>query len=192
MRHESDFAALAPLLPKFLSDVPSFVFLGIYWNSHHHSLHTTPYIDGRILWANLHLLFWLSLIPFVTGRMGENHFVSWPVALYGTVLLLAARAHTLLTWSLIAEHERQSTLAKVLGKDFKGKASIMIYVLAVCLAFVRLWLSCALYVAVAIIWLIADRRIERELVVHSLKRETIWPMGVTRPPKIIEKACRQG
>ena len=161
--HGADTAALRPLLPVFLSYVLSFVFVGIYWSNHHHLLHTVQHVDGRILWANLHLLFWLSLVPFVTGWMGENHFAPLPVALYGAVLLLAGVAYFILAHALVAHHGRDSALAKALGRDFKGKASVALYALAIPLAFVSPWLACALYVGVAVMWLVPDRRIERTL-----------------------------
>jgi uncharacterized membrane protein len=161
--HGSDVAALRPVLPVFLSYVLSFVFLGIYWNNHHHMLQAVRQIRGPSLWANLHLLFWLSLVPFVTGWMGENNFATWPVALYGVVLVCAACAYLILERSLIKHEGKHSTLAVAIGKDTKGKISILFYALAIVLAFVSPWLSCAFYVAVAIIWLIPDRRIERAL-----------------------------
>jgi uncharacterized membrane protein len=161
--HGADLAGLRPLIPVFLSYVLSFIFLGIYWSNHHHLLHAISHVDGRILWANLHLLFWLSLIPFVTGWMGENRFAAWPVALYGIVLLLAAVAYFILTRALIALHGRESVLATAVGRDRKGKVSIVIYLAAIPLAFVNPWISCALYVLVAILWLIPDRRIEKTL-----------------------------
>lgn len=161
--HESSPAALTPLAPVFSSYVMSFVFLGIYWSNHHHLLHAVKHVDGRVLWANLHLLFWLSLVPFVTAWMGENHFGSWPVALYGTVLLLAAIAYFILAHALISLHGRDSVLATALGADFKGKISIVIYAVAIPLAIVRWWLGFGLYVLVSIMWLIPDRRIEKTL-----------------------------
>jgi uncharacterized membrane protein len=161
--HGADWTALRPLLPVFSSYVLSFVFLGIYWNNHHHLLQATRYVNGRILWANLHLLFWLSLIPFVTGWMGENHFAAWPVALYGVILLLAGFAYFLLARALIAHHGKDSTIATALGRDFKGKISLAIYAVAIPLAFENARISCALYVLVAVIWLIPDRRIEKTL-----------------------------
>ena len=161
--HEADLAALRPLIPTFLSYVLSFVYLGIYWNNHHHLLQAIKQVDGRVLWANLHLLFWLSLIPFVTGWMGENDFSAWPVALYGTVLLLAAVAHFILTRALLSIHGRDSVLATALGRDFKGKVSVVIYLVAIPLAFVNSWFAGALYVLVAVMWLIPDRRIEKTL-----------------------------
>jgi uncharacterized membrane protein len=161
--HGADLAALRPVLPVFLSYILSFVFLGTYWNNHHHMLHAVRQIRGPTLWANLHLLFWLSLTPFVTDWMGENNFATWPVLLYGVVLISAACAYTILEQSLIKHEGKHSTLAVALGKDIKGKMSILLYATAIPLAFVRLWLSCLLYVIVAIIWLIPDRRIERAL-----------------------------
>ena len=161
--HGADLGALGPLLPVFLSYVLSFIFIGIYWSNHHHLLHAVRHVDGRILWANLHLLFWLSLIPFVTGWMGENHFAAWPVALYGTVLLSAEIAYVILTRVLVSYHGRDSALAKAVGKDFKGKVSMVCYAVAIPLAFVNAWLACGLYVLVVVMWLIPDRRIEREL-----------------------------
>jgi uncharacterized membrane protein len=158
-----DLAALRPLIPVFLSYVLSFVFLGIYWSNHHHLLQVIVHVDGRVLWANLYLLFWLSLTPFVTAWMGENRFAAWPVALYGVVLLMAAIAYFILTRALIALHGRESVLAAAVGRDRKGKVSILIYAAAIPLAFVNSWISCALYVLVAVMWLIPDRRIEKTL-----------------------------
>ena len=159
--HGSDPHALAPLLPVFLSYVLSFIYLGIYWSNHHHLLHAVDHVDGRILWANLHLLFWLSLVPFVTAWMGENHFAREPVALYGAVLLCAAIAYFILVRALLSHHGQNSVLATALGRDFKGKISMVIYLVAIPLAFVKGWLACALYVLVSIMWLVPDRRIER-------------------------------
>ena len=161
--HGIDLAALYPLIPKFLSYALSFIFLGIYWNNHHHLLQATKHVDGRILWANLHLLFWLSLIPFATAWMGENHIASWPVALYGLVLLLAAIAYFILTRTLIALHGQDSTIATAIGSDFKGKISVVLYAVALPLAFISTLISSAIYVGVAIIWLIPDKRIERKV-----------------------------
>lgn len=159
----SDPSALLPLIPVLLSYTLSFVFLGIYWSNHHHLLQAIKHVDGRVLWANLHLLFWLSLVPFATGWMGAQHFAPWPVALYGVVLVFAAIAYFLLTRALIALHGSDSALATALGDDFKGKISIVIYVAAIPLAFVRPEISCALYVLVAILWLVPDSRIEKTL-----------------------------
>jgi uncharacterized membrane protein len=159
--HGTDVAALRPLIPVFLSYVLSFIFVAIYWNNHHHLFQVVRHINGRILWANIHLLFWLSLVPFVTASMGENRFAPLPVALYGLVLLLAACAYFILTRALLAHPGNESLLAKALGRDVKGKVSVVIYGLAVALAFVQSWIACALYVVVALMWLIPDRRIEK-------------------------------
>jgi len=160
---QAGLAALRPLIPIFLSYALSFVFLGIYWSNHHHLLQATQHVDGRVLWANLHLLFWLSLTPFVTGWMGENHFGAWPVALYGTIMLLASVAYFILTRALMALHASNSVLATALGRDFKGKVSIVIYLAAIPLAFLNSWFAGALYVLVAVMWLVPDRRIEKTL-----------------------------
>ena len=159
--HDSSLSGLRPLLPVFGSYVMSFIFLGIYWSNHHHLLHATEHLDGRALWANLHLLFWLSLIPFVTAWMGEN-FGKWPVALYGVVLLFSGIAYFILVRALLAA-PGNSLLASALGSDFKGKISIVVYVVAIPLAFYQPWLACALYIFVVIAWLIPDRRIERQI-----------------------------
>ena len=161
--HGADLGALRPLVPVFLSYVLSFIFVGIYWSNHHHLLHAVKRVNGRVLWANLHLLFWLSLTPFVTGWMGENNFAAWPVALYGVVLLAAAIAYYVLTRVLISHHGTDSALARAMGRDFKGKVSVACYASAIPLAFVSAWLACALYVLVAVMWLIPDRRIEQTL-----------------------------
>ncbi len=161
--HETSFAALKPLLPVFLSYVLSFCYIGIYWNNHHHLFQAIKHVDGRILWANMHLLFWLSLVPFVTAWMGENNFSEAPVALYGVIMLMAAIAYYILTLVLVARHGKDSPLAKALGRDFKGKISVLLYASAIALALVNGWISCAIYVLVAIIWLIPDRRIEKAL-----------------------------
>ena len=157
----TDIVALRPLIPVFLSYLLSFVFLGIYWSNHHHLLQVAEHVNGSVLWANLHLLFWLSLTPFVTNWMGENQFAAWPVALYGLVMLCAAIAYFILVRALLSLHGLESVLATARGSDFKGKISILIYLVAIPLAFVRSWLACALYVFVAIMWLVPDRRIER-------------------------------
>ena|SRR5580704_4168469 len=162
--HGADLAALAPLLPSFLSYVLSFIYLGIYWNNHHHMLQATRRVTGSILWANLHLLFWLSVVPFVTGWMGENGFAPAPTALYGAVLLLAAIAYRILQRAIIAgQGGAGSLLAKAVGSDLKGKISPVLYLIAIPTAFISQWISAALYVLVALIWLIPDRRIERVL-----------------------------
>ncbi len=161
--HGVDWAALRPLLPVFLTYVLSFVFLAIYWNNHHHMLHATDRVNGAILWANMHLLFWLSLIPFVTGWMGENHFAPLPTALYGVVLLLAAIAYTILAQTIIAHQGASSRLRMAIGSDRKGWVSIVFYLLAIPFAFIQQWVSDGIYVTVALIWLIPDRRIESAL-----------------------------
>jgi uncharacterized membrane protein len=166
--HGADVQDLRPLVPVLLSYVLSFVYLGIYWNNHHHLLQAARHVDGRILWSNLHLLFWLSLTPFVTAWMGENAFAAVPVAVYGLVLLCAGVAYYLLSRALIARHGDDSALAAALGRDFKGKVSVALYALAIPIAFVRSWVACALYVVVAIVWLVPDRRIERALAERDL------------------------
>jgi uncharacterized membrane protein len=159
--HDASVAGIRPLLPTFFSYVLSYVFVGIYWNNHHHLLHATQKVNGRVLWANLHLLFWLSLVPFATGWMGENHFARVPVAVYGGVLLMAAVAFTTLAQELIACHGKDSPIGAAIGDDRKGKTSLALYVAAILCTWVNPWLSMALYVAVALIWLVPDRRIER-------------------------------
>ena len=161
--HGVDAAALLPVLPVFLTYVLSFVFVGIYWTNHHHMFHAVHRVNGAVLWANLHLLFWLSLVPFVTGWMGENHFETLPVAAYGVVLLCAACAYTLLTRTLLPIHEKDSTLAKAIGRDTKGNISIVIYAASIALAFVQPWVACAGYVLVAALWIVPDRRFEKLL-----------------------------
>jgi uncharacterized membrane protein len=159
--HGADFASLAPLWPVFLAYVLSYVYVGIYWNNHHHLMHAVQHIDGSILWANLHLLFWLSLVPFVTGWMSENHFAPLPVAVYGGVLLFAGLAFVLLTQCLVTIHGSRSRIARSMHGDLKGKLSVATYAVAIPLAFVRWWIALALYAAVALMWFIPDRRIER-------------------------------
>jgi TMEM175 potassium channel family protein len=161
--HGSDGAALRPLIPVFLAYVLSFVFLGIYWNNHHHMLHVSSRINGAVLWANLHLLFWLSLVPFVTGWMGENHFAPLPTAIYGGVMLMSGVAFTVLQRTLIALQGTDSILAQAVGSTVKEKASVAAYAAAIPLAFVNEWISDALYVGVALMWLVPDRRIESKL-----------------------------
>jgi uncharacterized membrane protein len=161
--HGADPAALRPLIPVFLSYVLSFIYLGIYWNNHHHMLHTLHVVTGPVLWANLHLLFWLSLIPFTTGWMGENHFAAMPSALYGLVLLMAAIAYRILQRLIIAAQGPDSLLRKAIGRDRKGKASVMLYALASVAAFRSAWISQAIYLLVALMWLAPDRRIEHVL-----------------------------
>ena len=161
--HGADLESLRPILPVFLTYVLSFVYLAIYWNNHHHMLHATDKINGKILWANMHLLFWLSLIPFVTGWMGENHFATIPTAVYGAVLLAAAIAYYVLQKLIISQQGAKSKLRAALGRDLKGKISPVIYLAAILLAFVNQWIADALYVLVALIWLVPDKRIESKL-----------------------------
>ena len=161
--HGTDIAVLLPLVPVLLSYVLSFIYLGIYWNNHHHMLHAVHTVTGSVLWANLHLLFWLSLIPFTTGWMGENHFATLPAVLYGFVLLMAAVAYWLLQQRIIAAQGEGSLLKRAIGQDWKGKLSPVLYVSAIVLAFVSSWLAVAIYAFVALIWLAPDRRIERIL-----------------------------
>ena len=161
--HGEGIETLVPLIPIFLSYVLSFVYLGIYWNNHHHMLHAATTVTGPMLWANLHLLFWLSLVPFATGWMGENHFAAAPAALYGVVLLMAAIAYVILQQLIIASQGPDSILKKAVRADWKGKLSPLLYAAAIPLAFWRQWISLGLYVLVALIWLIPDRRIEHAL-----------------------------
>jgi uncharacterized membrane protein len=159
----ADVHALQSLLPVFLSYVLSFVFLGIYWNNHHHMLHAAEKVDGRILWANLHLLFWLSLVPVATGWMGAHPFAPLPTAVYGGILLSAAIAYTILQWSIVSRHGPTSVLATAVGADLKGKWSLGLYAAAIGAAFILPLLSYAIYVLVALMWLVPDRRIEKRL-----------------------------
>ena len=162
--HGDTVAVLIPLVPSLLTYVLSFVYLGIYWNNHHHMLHACHTVTGSILWANLHLLFWLSLIPFTTGWMGENHFATLPAAAYGVVLLMAAIAYWILQHRIIASQGEDSILKRAIGSDWKGKLSPLLYVAAIVLAFVSPWLAVSIYVLAAIMWVIPDRRIERVLI----------------------------
>ncbi|HQY21035.1 MAG TPA: TMEM175 family protein [Ignavibacteria bacterium] len=161
--HGGTLNDLVPLIPVFLSYVLSFIYLGIYWNNHHHILQTVTKTNGKILWANLHLLFWLSLLPFVTGWMGENHFEPMPVALYGIVLLLAAIAYFILQTQILKFEGKDSLLAKALGKDTKGKMSPLLYAVAIACSFYNVWLAFGIYIFVALMWLIPDKRIEKKL-----------------------------
>ncbi len=161
--HGTELSTLVPLIPVFLSYVLSFIFLGIYWNNHHHLLQAVKQVNGGILWANMHLLFWLSLVPFTTAWMGENHFAQRPVALYGLNLLLAGTAYYILVRTLVSTHGKDSVLATALGADLKGKISLVIYIVAVPMTFIKSWISLTLYILVAIMWLIPDRRIEKGL-----------------------------
>ena len=162
--HGDSWEALEKLLPTFASYVLSFLYVAIYWNNHHHMMHTVTRVNGGILWANLALLFWLSLVPFVTGWMGENHFATRPVAAYGLVLLMAALAYYVLSRTIIRAHPKDSVLAVAVGKDLKGKLSIVLYSSAIVLTFVSRWVGLALYWSVAIMWLLPDRRIEKKVV----------------------------
>ncbi len=159
--HGEELADLFALAPVFLSYVLSFANVGIYWNNHHHLLHAVKRVSASILWANLHLLFWLSLFPFTTGWMGENHFATWPVVIYGANLLAAAAAYTILVQAIIRNHGQDSDIAKAIGSDFKGKISLAAYLAAVAVAFFNPWISGGLYTAVALLWFVPDRRIER-------------------------------
>jgi uncharacterized membrane protein len=159
----TDFAALKSILPALVSYVLSFIYVGIYWNNHHHMLHAARHVNGSILWANLHLLFWLSLFPFTTGWMGENHLAPTPTAIYGFVLLMAALAYFILERVIIAHEGHDSFLAVAIGSDWKGKLSPVLYLAAIPLSFVNVWIAGGIYVGVALIWLVPDRRIERRV-----------------------------
>ncbi len=161
--HGADLGALRPLIPIFLSYVLSFIYVGIYWNNHHHMFQAVQHVKGPTLWANLHLLFWLSLIPFVTGWMGENHFSQWPVTFYGVILLMSGVAYSILMKILIENHGHDSPLAQAIGKDKKGRVSILLYLTAILLSFFNSWLAFAIYVGVALLWLVPDSRIERKI-----------------------------
>jgi uncharacterized membrane protein len=165
--HGDSLATLAPLIPVFLSYILSFVYIGIYWNNHHHMLHACTRVSGGVLWANLHLLFWLSLFPFATGWMGENHFAATPSALYGVVLLAAAIAYWILQQTIIAAEGAESPLKAAVGTDWKGKLSPLIYLVGIASTFWWPWVAQALYVAVAAVWLVPDRRIEKGISVHG-------------------------
>ncbi len=161
--HGTALDALRPLVPDFFCYVLSFIYIGIYWNNHHHMLHAAERINGPILWANLHLLFWLSLVPFVTRWTGENNFAATPVAMYGVVLFMAAIAYYILMHALIRHHGKASTLGVAVGNDFKGKISVVIYATAIAVAFMNSWMAFALYCGVALMWLVPDRRIEKNI-----------------------------
>ena len=168
--HGDNFDALTSLIPVFLSYVLSFIYVGIYWNNHHHMLHTCHKITGSILWANLHLLFWLSLFPFATAWMGENHYASLPSALYGFILLMAAIAYFILQHLIIASQGTNSLLKKAVGRDLKGKLSLTLYMIAIAISFWAQWISQGLFILVALIWLVPDRRIEKVLVDKEIER----------------------
>ena len=159
--HEASWEALRPIVPVFLSYLLSFVYIGIYWNNHHHMMHLTEKVNGAILWANMHLLFWLSLVPFVTGWLGENSFSAIPTALYGFVLLMAALAYFIMQAAIIRQQGSESKLRKALGSDWKGKVSPILYIVGIGLVFVNHWLSMLIYGVVALMWLVPDRRIEK-------------------------------
>lgn len=170
--HGSEFADLKPVIPAFMSYILSFIYLGIYWNNHHHLLHAARHVNGAVLWANLHLLFWLSLVPFVTLWMGENHFASVPVALYGVILLMAAIAYWILQRQILIVQGKDSVLAKALGEtDYKGNLSPVAYIIAIASSFYSPWIAGGLYILVAFIWLIPDRRIERTLISEEGKKQ---------------------
>jgi uncharacterized membrane protein len=173
----TELAALRPLLPVFVSYLLSFVYLGIYWNNHHHLLHATHRISGAVLWANLHLLFWLSLVPFVTGWMGEHRFARGPTAVYGVVLLMAAVAYWILLRAILAAEGPGSLLERAVGRDLKGNLSLVLYVVGIVSASLSSWVAGAIYVTVALIWLIPDRRIERALAQHGEARVGSRPPG---------------
>lgn len=161
--HGTSFQDLVPLIPVFFSYVLSFVFVGIYWNNHHHMLAAVSKVNGRVLWANMHLLFWLSLIPFVTGWMGENNFATLPVAFYGVVMLMAGSAYYLLTHILMEHHGKDSTLSRAIGKDSKGMVSLLLYAISIPAAFIHPWISLTIYIFVAIMWFVPDKRIEKQI-----------------------------
>lgn len=161
--HTDDLNSLKPVFPVFMTYILSFINVGLYWNNHHHLMSAIQRVNGKVLWANSHLLFWLSLIPFTTAWMGENHFTRWPVALYGVILMMAGIAYYILAHTLIQLDGKNSTLAKALGKDYKGILSVVIYIVACPLAFINAWISLAMYAMVVAMWLIPDRRIEKRL-----------------------------
>lgn len=169
--HGDGIEAIKPLLPVFISYVLSFINVGIYWNNHHHMLHAAHHVDGKVLWANIHLLFWLSLIPFGTAWMGENHFTVWPVAIYGMILFMCGLAYYILAKMLVKLHGKSSTLAIAIGRDKKGILSLVFYFIAIVLAFVNAWVSLGLIVFVAAMWFIPDRRIEKKLVTEDPVKE---------------------
>jgi len=169
--HGESLASLKPLLPVFISYILSFIFVAIYWNNHHHLMHAAQRVNGRVLWANVHLLFWLSTVPFVTGWMGENHFATWPVALYGMVLLLSGVAYTILSFELSKLHGPNSTIARAIGRDKKGQLSILFYMAGIVLAFFNNWVGFSCYVIVAAMWFIPDKRIENVMVQERKSNE---------------------
>ena len=170
--HGNDFGALRPLIPTIISYILSFIYVAIYWNNHHHMMHTVKYVTGDILWANLHLLFWLSLVPFVTAWIGENHFDPIPMALYGIVMLMAAIAYWVLQNRILKHHGRESVLARAVGKDFKGKISPVLYLIAIFSTYFSQWIAAGIYALVAFIWLVPDKRIE-VIFKNDQKEETV-------------------
>lgn len=162
--HDAELSSLKPIIPVFFSYILSFIYVAIYWNNHHHMLHATQHVNGSVLWANINLLFWLSLMPFLSGWMGENHFAKWPVMLYGVNLLMCAISYTILSFTLIKLHGKNSTLARATGKDTKGKISVALYSLGVAVTFFDSRISFIIYVIVAAIWVIPDKRIEKVLI----------------------------
>jgi uncharacterized membrane protein len=158
--HGDSLQSLKPLIPVFISYVLSFVYIGIYWNNHHHMMHAAHKVNGAALWTNMHLLFWLSIVPFATAWMGENHFTTWPVVLYGFVMLMAGVAYYFLAHCLTDLHGKESTFTKALGSDFKGKVSVVIYVIGICLSFIHPYIGLASYVLVALMWFVPDKRFE--------------------------------
>lgn len=161
--HSAEISALKPLLPVFMSYILSFITIGIYWSNHHHLMHAVGHVNGKVLWANTHLLFWLSLVPFVTAWMGENHFQKWPVAVYGIILIMAGVAYYILSRSLIHLHGKTSTLAKAIGNDRKGKLSVILYLAGVLLSLVQPWIGYTIYALTTGMWIIPDNRIEKKL-----------------------------
>ena len=162
--HGDELNSLKPLMPVFLSYVISFIYIGIYWNNHHHMMSVVEHVNGKALWANIHLLFWLSLVPFATAWMGENNFTLWPVVLYGMLLMMSGVAYYILSQILIKLHGKNSILAKAIGKDKKGIISVVIYATAILLSFINSWIGVSLYALVAAMWLIPDKRIEKKVV----------------------------
>jgi uncharacterized membrane protein len=162
--HGNILEDLEPLLPVFMSYVLSFIYIGIYWNNHHHLIHIAHKVNGAVLWSNIHLLFWLSLVPFATAWMGENHFSKWPVILYGFILLMAGVAYYILAHCLTAVHGKDSVLAQAIGKDKKGIISVMLYIIGIACSFINPWIGFSIYVIVAAIWFIPDRRIEKKII----------------------------
>ena len=169
--HSTELSSLNSLIPVFMSYILSFIYVGIYWNNHHHLMHTVQHVNGKVLWANTHLLFWLSLIPFATGWMGENNFAAGPVISYGVILLMCGVAYSILVQTLIRLHGKSSTIATAIGNDRKGKMSVVIYAFAIALCFINSWIGLALYAFVAVMWIIPDKRIEKRLMQQHADKE---------------------